>query len=150
MFFDLLSRKYRRGYGTAAPTSGLWEKNEYIVNEAPAADGSPQGWLCVAGGTPGTWVAVGSLEDRTSVSTLSAAGTVSLTDNIVQIATGGFNVTLTAPVASAPGNTVKVVNPTASPVTLVAGTGTAVVGNVTLSANASASLESSGTVWYRG
>lgn len=150
MFKELAARAYGRGYSTAAPTSGQWEVNDIVYNTAPAASGAPMGWVCTVAGTPGTWVAFGQLKDKSSVTSVTAAGTVALTDNIVSIGTGGFNVTLAAPSASVPGNVVRIVNANASPVTLVAATGTSIVGNVTLSANASATLESSGTVWYRG
>ncbi len=150
MFKWLEARTYGRGFASAAPTSGQWEVNDVVYNTAAVADGTPMGWICTVSGTPGTWVAFGALKDKSSVTSVTAAGNVALTANIVQIGTGGFNVTLAAPSASAPGNAVKIVNANASPVTLVAGTGTSIVGNVTLSANASASLESSGTVWYRG
>jgi len=150
MSFTLKNRKYREGYGTAVPTSGQWTINDVIINEAPAANGGPFKWVCVASGTPGTWVAVGNVKDMASVTTIAAAGTAVLTDNIIQIGTGSFNVTLTAPTAATSGNTLVVANPTAGPVTLVAGTGTTVVGNVTIAANTSANLLSSGTSWYRG
>lgn len=150
MFTELVARAYKKGYGTSAPTSGQWSVNDVIENTAPAATGSPRGWVCTVAGTPGTWVAYGQLKDKSSVTSVTAAGNVALTDNIVEIGTGGFNVTLAAPSASVPGNVVRIVNANASPVTLVAGTGTSIVGNVTLSANASATLESAGTVWYRG
>lgn len=150
MFKWLEARAYSRGFSTAAPTSGQWSVNDIIYNTAPAANGTPMGWICTVAGTPGTWVAFGALKDKSSVTAVTAAGDIALTDNIVNIGTGGFNVTLAAPSASVHGNTVRIVNANASPVTLVAGTGTSVVGNVTLAANASATLESSGTIWYRG
>jgi len=50
---------YMRGqtyYGTAAPASGTWVAGQIVYNSAPAAGGVP-GWVCVTGGTPGTWKA---------------------------------------------------------------------------------------------
>lgn len=149
MYLELKSRKYREGYASAAPTAGQWSINDVIINEAPALNGGPEKWVCVASGSPGTWVAVTQLKNPASVTTISAAGTAVLTDNIIEIGTGSFNVTLTAPTAATSGNKAIVVNPTAGPVTLVAGTGTAVVGNVTIGANTSANLLSAGTFWYR-
>lgn len=47
---------------TAAPSSGAYQAGDYTRNSAPAELGSTgakyviEGWLCVASGTPGTWV----------------------------------------------------------------------------------------------
>lgn len=46
--------------GTAAPTSGTWVRGDYVRNSNPAV-GSPKGWICTVGGTPGTWVSEGNL-----------------------------------------------------------------------------------------
>ena len=46
--------------GTAAPTTGNFAQGDMVWNSAPAAGGAP-GWMCVAGGTPGTWKAMGNL-----------------------------------------------------------------------------------------
>lgn len=46
---------------TAAPTSGTWAAGDYVRNTAPAELGTAgskyviMGWVCVSGGTPGTW-----------------------------------------------------------------------------------------------
>lgn len=149
MYTELKSRKYREGYASAAPTAGQWNINDVIINEAPALNGGPEKWVCVASGSPGTWVAVTQLKNPASVTTISAAGTAVLTDNIIQIGTGSFNVTLTAPTEATSGNKAVLINPTAGPVTLVAGAGTSVVGAVSISANSAANLVSAGTVWYR-
>lgn len=47
--------------GTAAPTTGNWERGNIVWNEAPTAGGKI-GWVCVAGGSPGTWRAFGSID----------------------------------------------------------------------------------------
>lgn len=47
---------------TAAPTTGTYAKGDFIRNSAPSELGSAAskyviyGFLCVTGGTPGTWV----------------------------------------------------------------------------------------------
>lgn len=47
---------------TAAPTSGAWAQGDSVKNSAPSELGVAgnkyviEGWLCTAGGTPGTWV----------------------------------------------------------------------------------------------
>lgn len=51
--------KYR-GTGTAAPTTGTYVQGDIVWNEAPTnAAGQAIGWVCVVGGTPGTWRAFG-------------------------------------------------------------------------------------------
>lgn len=46
----------------AAPTNGTWAQGDFIRNSAPTEQGSSGskyvvfGFLCVAGGEPGTWV----------------------------------------------------------------------------------------------
>jgi hypothetical protein len=47
-------------YVTAAPTTGYHDASAIAWNSAPAA-GGPPGWMCVAGGTPGTWKAMANL-----------------------------------------------------------------------------------------
>lgn len=48
--------------GTAAPTTGTWAQNDFYANSNRTELGTAgnkyvlQGWDCVAGGTPGTWV----------------------------------------------------------------------------------------------
>ena len=48
--------------GTAAPTTGTWAQGDFVANSNPTelgAGGSKyviEGYLCVAGGAPGTWV----------------------------------------------------------------------------------------------
>lgn len=47
---------------TAAPTTGTYAQGDFVKNSAPVEAGSTNnkyvvcGWICVAGGTPGTWV----------------------------------------------------------------------------------------------
>lgn len=45
----------QRLYGTAAPTTGTYARGDMLLNTAPTS-GAPWAWLCVAAGTPGTWV----------------------------------------------------------------------------------------------
>lgn len=48
--------------GTTAPTAGKWAQGDYIPNSNRTELGTTpnkyvvMGWVCVAGGTPGTWV----------------------------------------------------------------------------------------------
>lgn len=48
-------------YNTAAPVAGTWVQDDIIWNSNPVA-GGPLGWICITGGTPGTWVAFASLD----------------------------------------------------------------------------------------
>lgn len=46
----------------APPSAGTWARGDFVRNSQPSELGSPGskyvvfGWLCVAGGMPGTWV----------------------------------------------------------------------------------------------
>lgn len=42
---------------TAAPTAGTWSRGDVCINSNAAAGGAAA-WICVTGGTPGTWAAV--------------------------------------------------------------------------------------------
>ena len=52
---------------TAAPTSGTWARGDQITNSQPAELGAAgsryviTGWICVTGGTPGTWLQMRTL-----------------------------------------------------------------------------------------
>ena len=47
-------------WGTAAPIYGAFSQGEHVWNLQAAANGVP-GWVCVAGGSPGTWKTMGVL-----------------------------------------------------------------------------------------
>ena len=57
---------------TAAPTTGTHAKGDIVRNTAPADSGTAgnkyalYGWLCVVGGTPGTWVECRFMTDDVS------------------------------------------------------------------------------------
>ena len=50
------------GGATSVPTAGTWAQGDTVRNPNPTVQGTAgaqyviTGWLCVAGGTPGTWV----------------------------------------------------------------------------------------------
>lgn len=60
-----ITAKYNAG--TAAPTTGKYERGDFIPNSEPSEAGTAgskyvvTGWICTAGGEPGTWVATRSL-----------------------------------------------------------------------------------------
>lgn len=49
------------GSGTAAPTTGTYSAGAIYLNDAPAAGGKI-GWVCVTGGSPGTWKPFGAID----------------------------------------------------------------------------------------
>ena len=49
---------HRTGWNSSAPASGTWSQGDVIWNSAVTVGGT-QGWVCVAGGTPGTWDIIG-------------------------------------------------------------------------------------------
>lgn len=51
----------RNGHALAAPTTGTHLVGEVVWNYAPAATGYI-GWVCTAGGTPGTWKGFGAIQ----------------------------------------------------------------------------------------
>lgn len=72
---DLLGRAFRKvnalasgrasatdDASTGSPTAGLWAQGDFVRNSAPQEQGAAggryviTGWLCLAGGEPGTWV----------------------------------------------------------------------------------------------
>lgn len=53
------SMKYRGG-AAAAPTTGTYLQGDIVYNTSPTASGFV-GWVCVAGGTPGTWKTFGAI-----------------------------------------------------------------------------------------
>ena len=54
----ILSRAVQ--FGTAAPTTGTWERGDIVLDETPTA-GSFIGWVCVTAGVPGTWKTFGAI-----------------------------------------------------------------------------------------
>lgn len=46
---------------SAAPTDGTWRVGDKVYNAAPVAGGY-EGWICVAGGIPGTWKGFGLIQ----------------------------------------------------------------------------------------
>lgn len=47
-------------YQTAPPQFGFWNTGDKTWNSSPAS-GQPIGWVCTAGGSPGTWKAFGTI-----------------------------------------------------------------------------------------
>jgi hypothetical protein len=49
-----IARSPSQERGSAAPTAGTWATGDKVWNTAPEPGGNA-GWVCTAGGTPGTW-----------------------------------------------------------------------------------------------
>lgn len=50
------------GYAPGPPSTGSYLVQNYFLNSIPIA-GQPEGWVCVAAGTPGTWLSKGIIGD---------------------------------------------------------------------------------------
>jgi len=138
-FVDLRARQFQVGSGNSAPTGGRWNVGDTYWNESPTA-GEPTLWVCVTAGSPGTWVGTAPVL-ATTATAVSAAGNITPATPLIDIDTGGFNLTLTAPTAVQAGSTIAIMNNTASTVTLVAGAGVTVnAGSAVISANTSAQV----------
>lgn len=55
-----ITRAVQPGTAAAAPTTGTWERGDRVYNEDATAGGFI-GWVCTAGGTPGTWKSFGAI-----------------------------------------------------------------------------------------
>lgn len=137
---------------SAAPTSGTWNTFDCVENNAPAL-GNPIQWICISGGTPGTWQADRPLQNTSQVASVTAAQNVSVTANLINVPNSvstGFNLTLAAPVANNNGTELYVCNQGTGTITAVAATGTAINGLATVPPNhQSGTFRSIGTQWYR-
>ena len=57
---DAVSSAKVRLLNSAAPVTGTFEQGDIVYNNAPTAGGFI-GWVCVTGGTPGTWKTFGAI-----------------------------------------------------------------------------------------
>lgn len=63
---SFLSENLQRGglpylfFGSSAPTTGSWQQGSRVERLYPVAGGNT-GWVCVVGGSPGTWRAYGTV-----------------------------------------------------------------------------------------
>lgn len=55
-----LSTAHAQTTGSAAPTTGTYQRGNIVWNNAPSAGGYA-GWICTAAGTPGTWKEFGAI-----------------------------------------------------------------------------------------
>lgn len=59
-FFNFSDSGNRVAYLGDVPTTGTWRQGDIVWDTNPAAGATP-GWVCVVGGTPGTWKAMANL-----------------------------------------------------------------------------------------
>jgi hypothetical protein len=59
--------------GTSAPVAGLHVRGEKVWNTQPTS-GADIGWVCIVGGTPGTWQPFGDIGSVVNVKTFGAKG----------------------------------------------------------------------------
>ena len=57
---DTFSIKNSRVLSSSIPTSGAYSPSAILWNSTPSGGGTP-GWVCVVGGTPGTWKSMANL-----------------------------------------------------------------------------------------
>lgn len=58
--------KQRVTQGTSAPTAGRWYTGDICYNTAPTSEKNITYWICITGGTSGTWRAVGTGQGTTA------------------------------------------------------------------------------------
>jgi len=52
---------YEIGVATMAPSTGSWKKGKRVLNFSASLLGEPEGWMCIADGSPGTWAPFGKI-----------------------------------------------------------------------------------------
>ena len=51
----------RQAYQSTIPTGGTWATGDIVWDSSPTAGSGFAGWICTAGGTPGTWKTFGAI-----------------------------------------------------------------------------------------
>lgn len=60
--YQVATQSSKRVSGVGIPVSGMWNNGDQIINSAPSTGGHI-GWVCVAGGSPGTWRGYGLISN---------------------------------------------------------------------------------------
>lgn len=81
--------------GTAAPTAGTYNAGDFVFNVTPSAQSGNTapviGWVCSAGGAPGTWITLNAPANPAApITTTATSGTL----------TGGASLTLLNPAST--------------------------------------------------
>lgn len=141
------------GYASAVPTdnSQAYQAGTILFNNIPAL-GAPLGWLCIADGRPGTWVALTPIGNITPT-TLTAAAAIPVGTGILIINGGsGGTYTLAPALSHQSGYHTRIKNIAANSVTLVPATGEAYVdaAAITLAQFGVVTLFTNGTTnWFK-
>lgn len=134
--------------GTAAPTTGTWNKADMVINQSPAA-GQPWGWVCTVAGTPGTWVPLTQIQGTSgAIAAISAIPATARFATLTSNAAGTYTLAAAAAFGSGLAQFIVTNN---NATTFAAASGNQVVGTAAVTAaNAPASFYSDGvTSWYR-
>lgn len=93
-------------HGSAAPTTGTYAAGDIVINYNPVSTTGDIGWVCVAAGTPGTWISFGSITD--AAQTIAGAKTFSgdIVGSATITATNGLTVGSSAATIGSTGNIV--------------------------------------------
>lgn len=88
-------------WGNAAPTTGNWEAGDIVYNTTPSSSTTAAeafGWVCVAGGAPGTWKPIAVMQSISATggngSYTITAGVSATTQRITAALTGNRTITL--------------------------------------------------------
>lgn len=142
-------------WGSAAPTSGTYNTGDIVWDSNPAV-GSPSMWICMSGGSPGTWYATHPLPNGGSLGTLnttSAVLTVSNGYRYVFLAGTNSGTTVLPDVTShAQGWTVTFVNSGTNSATLAANASNSYAGAAAITLAAAGVITiiaGAGTLWYK-
>ncbi|NBW14828.1 MAG: hypothetical protein EBR82_43195 [Caulobacteraceae bacterium] len=79
-----VGRRYAQFYGSPAPVAGTWNSGDIMFSTNPQT-GINAGWVCVASGTPGTWLPFGQAGFITTI-----AGSPSFTGQIAIVGTNVY------------------------------------------------------------
>jgi len=98
-----------RGYRVSAPAAGTYAQGDIVLNSTPTAANNTLGWVCIAAGSPGTWVGwpgtvtQGDIQAASESRTVDMAGFNLTLDNVLTL---DFNATLSV-VCDAPATVIR-------------------------------------------
>jgi hypothetical protein len=131
--------------GASYPTSGTYQTNQVVMNEAASEPGDAVLWYCKTGSASGgTWVKAATVTDL-GITTVTAAAALTAGYTHYHITAAG-NYTLAA--ASGYANGYKICISTTGAVTLVAGSSNTLVGNNTIAANTAMQWTCDGAAYW--
>lgn len=118
--------------GTAAPTTGTWNKADMVINQSPTA-GQPWGWVCTVAGTPGTWVPLMQVQGTaTAIATISTIPSTARFATLTSNAAGTY--TLSPSASYAPGSLIQFIVTNNVATTFAAAAGNQIVGTAAVTA----------------